>query len=397
MPPAATSTAAGAAKDSGPASASSTTADSKDSRPPKFPTHNTPRVWFLTAASSPIGVALARHLLSHGDFVIAGVAPGHFSNTGDVPSDTAYDEDFATLLSEIAADATRRTHLRVVALNPRSMAQCQSAMAEALVAFERVDILVCCSSFCAVGSVEELAATEASRMAVRDLFEVNFFSAVNIIKAALPSFRAARNGHIIVLTGISGHLGTPGLGLYCASQWAIEGYCDSLAYEVAPFNIRTTIVQPHVEIGVLTNRIVSAPPMACYGAEANGAPLFRDLLSGLLDKLEGRDTEESLAENSEDGRGPSTGDLLHQDRVANVWAPLGKILKERLVAETVHAVAAIGGHDNPPSRHIVGHEGVASVKEKLKTVSEELEDFVEISAAVDIGKDDAPVTVLTAP
>lgn len=56
--------------------------------------------------------------------------------------------------------------------------------------------------------------------------------------------------------------------------------------------------------------------------------------------------------------------------------------------ETVHALTAIGGHENPPARHIVGHEGVASVKEKLKTVSEELEDFVEVSCAVDIFKSD---------
>lgn len=56
--------------------------------------------------------------------------------------------------------------------------------------------------------------------------------------------------------------------------------------------------------------------------------------------------------------------------------------------ETVHALTAIGGHENPPARHIVGYEGVNSVKEKLKTVSEELEDFVEVSCAVDIFKSD---------
>ena len=55
-----------------------------------------------------------------------------------------------------------------------------------------------------------------------------------------------------------------------------------------------------------------------------------------------------------------------------------------LIAETIHALCAIGGHENPPGRHIVGFEGVGSVKEKLKTVSEELEDFVEVSCAVDI-------------
>lgn len=52
--------------------------------------------------------------------------------------------------------------------------------------------------------------------------------------------------------------------------------------------------------------------------------------------------------------------------------------------ETVHAITAIGGHENPPARHIVGSEGAASVREKLKTVSEELEDFIECSCAVDI-------------
>ena len=70
----------------------------------------------------------------------------------------------------------------------------------------------------------------------------------------------------------------------------------------------------------------------------------------------------------------------------------------QLLAETVKALAAIGGHENPPARHIVGHEAVASVKEKLKTVSEELEDFVEVSCAVDLhqqvedqqGRDEKP-------
>jgi hypothetical protein len=50
----------------------------------------------------------------------------------------------------------------------------------------------------------------------------------------------------------------------------------------------------------------------------------------------------------------------------------------------VHALTAIGGHENPPARHIVGCEGAVAVKEKLKTVTEELEDFVEASLAVDI-------------
>lgn len=346
-----------------------TTSDPKPPRSPKFPTHNAPRVWFLTCANSPVGISLTQHLLAHGDHVTAGVQPVEFEKHDDRSA------DFRAFLEEVGQQETWRSRLRVVALDVRIMGQCQSAIAEAVQSFGRVDILFCCTSEAVVGAVEELGQSSRTLTLNRDQFESNFFGPVNIIKAMLPTFRAKKNGHIVILTAITGHLGTPGLGMYCASQWAIEGYCDSLAYEVAPFNIKMTIIQPNMEVNVLTNRITSAPPMAAYSQDMNPAPLSRDILSGLLDRLEG--TSE-----------PTTGDQLHSSEVTSLYPPLSKGMKERLVAETVHAVAAIGGHDNPPARHIVGFEAVASVKEKLKTVSEELEDFVEVSAAADIERDD---------
>lgn len=334
---------------------------------PKFPTHNSPRVWFLTAANSPVGISLSRYLLDHGDYIVAGVLPVEFEKDEDRSA------DFRDFLEEVRRQETWRGRLRVVALDVKIMGQCQSAIAEAVHNFGRIDILFCCSSETVVGTVEELAQNPRTLTLVRDQFETNFFGPVNIIKSILPTFRTKRNGHIIMLSALSGHLGTPGLGLYCSSQWAIEGYCDSLAYEVAPFNIRMTIIQPNIEIAVLTNRITSAPPLPAYAADSNPAPLFRDILSGLLDRLEG--SEE-----------PTIGDQLQSTSINSLYAPLSKGMKEQLVAETVHAVAAIGGHDNPPARHIVGFEGTSSVKEKLKTTSEELEEFVECSAAVDIQK-----------
>ena len=60
--------------------------------------------------------------------------------------------------------------------------------------------------------------------------------------------------------------------------------------------------------------------------------------------------------------------------------------EDALLEETIHALTAIAGSENPPAHHIVGHDGVASVKEKLKTVTQEMEDFVEASSAVDIFK-----------
>ena len=169
----------------------------------------------------------------------------------------------------------------------RMMGQCQAAVAEAVHVFGRVDILLCCTSQAIIGTVEELAASPRIQNLVRDQFETNFFGPMNIMRAALPEMRTRANGHIIVLGGITGHLGTPGLGVYCASNWALEGFCDSIAYEIAPFNVKVTIVQASIEIGILTNKITSAPPLAVYSSDVNNAPLFRGILDGLLNRLPG--------------------------------------------------------------------------------------------------------------
>src|SRR5271155_1402416 len=275
----------------------------------------------------------------------------------------------------------------------RFIGQCQSAVAEAVDAFQRIDILFCCTSQAVIGTVEELAASHRTQTLVRDQFETNFFGPMNVIRAAIPEMRNKTNGHIIVLGGITGHLGTPGLGMYCASQWALEGFCDSIAYEIAPFNIKMTIIQASIEIGILTNKVTSVPPMVEYSPESgNTAPLFRGILNGLLNKLQGIKAEypqlptEDLQSPSSKADRQSGPNLLKRCEVVSLYPPLSQAHVEKLIAETVHCLTAIGGHETPPARHIVGIEGVASVKEKLKTVSEELEDFVESSIAADFDR-----------
>ncbi|CAN9354753.1 unnamed protein product [Alternaria alternata] len=363
-------------------------------RSPHFPPHNAPRVWFITRGASPIAIALARQVLEHGDYVVAGVMPIEFEKR------EGQSEDFRTFLEDVKATDRWREHLRVVGLDSRVVGQCQAAVAEAVEAFGRIDVLLCAASEAVIGSVEELAQTSRTRSLVDEIFEINFFANVNIMKAVLPIMRERKNGHIIVITGITGHLGTPGLGMYCSSQWAVEGYCDSLAYEIAPFNVKMSLVQANMEVNVLTNRITSVPPMSEYLQGENPAPLAREIFSGLLDKLERIDNpaahplfdenatkspgEESIASDMNPDAEPTMGDLLSSDTVTSLYAPLPMRVKSDLIAETVHALTAIGGHDNPPARHIVGSEGVTAVKEKLKTTSEELEDFIEVSGAVDI-------------
>ena len=136
-----------------------------------------------------------------------------------------------------------------------------------------------------------------------------------------------------------------------------------------------TIVQPNTEVNILTNKITSAPLLPQYSAENHPAPLCRNIISSLLHRIES-------GHSVENGEGQL--DKLKSSETSSHLPKLPPKMSESLLAETIHAVIAIAGHANPPARHIVGFEGVASVKEKLKTVSEELEDFVEVSCAADI-------------
>ena len=72
----------------------------------------------------------------------------------------------------------------------------------------------------------------------------NFWGAVRVVNAALPGLRERGGGHIVLMSSIGGILGIPYQAFYSASKFALEGYAESLAYEVAPFNIHVTLVEP---------------------------------------------------------------------------------------------------------------------------------------------------------
>jgi NAD(P)-dependent dehydrogenase (short-subunit alcohol dehydrogenase family) len=316
---------------------------------------------------------LIRLLLAHGDYVAAGLPPHEIE-------DEDRSAEFRELINECKSGRKDREgwkdRIRGIRCDGRVMGQCGAAVAEAVEVFGRIDILLCCTSegslhpslfdsiavidiwIAVVGTVEELFTNAATQNLVRDQFEIIFFSQVNFIKATLPLLREKHT-------------------MYSASTWALEGYCDSLAYEIAPFNIKLTIVQPNKEISVLTNKIIFAPQLPQYESSNNPAPGLRDILTNVVNMHP--ETRINHPQRSK----PSS-----RNKIVSRYPRLPSEARDRLVMETVHALTAIGGHENPPARHIVGYEGVASVKEKLKTVSEELEDFVEVSCAVDIFKSD---------
>lgn len=184
-------------------------------RSPHFPPHNAPRVWFITRGVSPIAIALAKQVLEHGDYVVAGVVPVEFEKS------QGQTEDFKAFLEEVKNTERWRERLRVVGLDARVVGQCQAAVAEAVEAFGRIDVLLCAASegntidpvehlelthvivLAVIGTVEELAQSNRTISLVDEIFEINFFANVNIIKAILPVMRERKNGHMIVITGIS--------------------------------------------------------------------------------------------------------------------------------------------------------------------------------------------------
>jgi hypothetical protein len=153
--------------------------------------------------------------------------------------------------------------------------------------------------------------------------------------------------------------------------------------------VKLTIFQCSIEIGILTNLITSVPPIVpAYSPAVNHAPLFRGILNRLISRLPNQQTGVTENGNQDSGQASSAAEgPFSVPKVFSMYPPLSPAHMEMLVEEAVYAITAIGGHENPPSRHIVGQEGVASVKEKLKTVSEEMEDFIQASFAVDYAAD----------
>ncbi|KAI5302778.1 hypothetical protein KEM56_000365 [Ascosphaera pollenicola] len=353
--------------------------------------HTEGRVWVISAGSSLLGACVTAHALEHGDYVVTGVYTNYASPSATaepfLPSTTAGSKPWGGLedprLPSFIEYLRKKVpfteqdwaeRVREISCNIRRVHDCQALVAGAIEAFGRIDILLCCSSQALVGAVEELAATEVTRKLFRDQFEMNYFGPVNLMRACLPWFRKQRYGHIVSVGGITGHLGTPGLGAYCSAGWALEGYCDTLAYEVAPFNVKVTTVQANLEVGVLTHEIRSVPALPAYHPDVNDAPLFRWIMNSSLSRV--------LSSTTDDDSDPFDG-------VRSTYVPLPDKHIYNLLKETVHALMAIGAHPNPPTRHIVGTDGVVSVKEKLKTATEEFEDFISCSMAVDATKDEA--------
>ncbi len=118
-------------------------------------------------------------------------------------------------------------------------ASVQAGIAGVLAAHGGIDALVAAAGWGLAGAVEQSAIDEAKAQ-----FETNFWGCVRVVKAVLPAMRAGGSGRIVLVSSIGGVIGIPYQAFYSASKFALEGFAEALAYEVEPFGVRVTLVQP---------------------------------------------------------------------------------------------------------------------------------------------------------
>jgi NAD(P)-dependent dehydrogenase (short-subunit alcohol dehydrogenase family) len=181
-------------------------------------TASTQKVWFITGASTGFGRELTQQLLTRGDTVVA---------TARKPEQIAeFQDKYPETALALALDVT----------DPASI---EAAKDAALANFGRVDVLVNNAGYGIAGGIEE--ATEAEFMPV---FETNVFGLIRVTRAFLPHFRKQRSGNIVNLSSIAGLIGGAGWGYYNASKFAVNGFSEALAAEMAPLGVHVTIVEP---------------------------------------------------------------------------------------------------------------------------------------------------------
>lgn len=176
------------------------------------------KVWFITGCSTGFGRELAKAVLERGYRAVV---------TARNPAK----------VEDIVAGYQDRS--LVLQLDVTDPVEVDAAVKSAQKRFDRIDVLVNNAGIGYFGAVEESDEEEVRRM-----FEINFFGLSRMTRAVLPIMRAHRSGHIVNISSIGGLRSFPTLAYYHATKYAVEGFSESLALEVAPLGIKVTIVEP---------------------------------------------------------------------------------------------------------------------------------------------------------
>ncbi|WP_059045965.1 oxidoreductase [Paenibacillus rubinfantis] len=271
------------------------------------------KVWLITGSSRGFGRSLAEAVLANGDRLIA----------------TARKPEQLAALTERYGD-----RVRTVTLDVTNQEQVKAAVESAIQAFGRLDVLVNNAGYGNIASIEETSPED-----FRAQFETNFWGVVYVTKAALPFLREQGSGHILQFSSVGGRIGSPGLGPYQAAKWAVEGFSEVLAKEVAPLGIKVTIIEP-----------------GGFRTDWAGASM-----SHIEPREEYRDTVGLMLERVRQSSGKQKGDPT----------------------KAAQAIIAIVAEKNPPLRLLLGSDAVQMALDADQRRLAETERWAELSVSAD--------------
>jgi NAD(P)-dependent dehydrogenase (short-subunit alcohol dehydrogenase family) len=276
------------------------------------------KVWFVTGAGRGLGIDIAQKALAAGHSVVA---------TGRKPE---------AVLKAIGA----HDKLLTVALDITDTEAAKKAAKAAVDRFGRIDVLMNNAGNFYAGYFENISPAH-----FRAQMETNFFGPVNVTRAILPIMRAQRGGQVITVTSLAGLIGQEFVVAYAASKFALEGWMESLRFDVAPFDIKTMIVEP----GFFRTELLVE----------GSSTIWPDLK---VDDYAERTKQTVTAWSSMNG-------LQGGDPV-------------KLAA----ALVALSDSGELPLRFIAGADAMTAVEGKLKTLQEQINAHRDLSASLMIDK-----------
>jgi NAD(P)-dependent dehydrogenase (short-subunit alcohol dehydrogenase family) len=182
------------------------------------------KVWLITGSGNGLGRVIAEAALAAGDSVVAGARRP---------------EELAPFVAQYG------DRVKPVTLEVRDGSAARAAVQQAVDSFGRLDVLVNNAGYGQFAPFEQMSAQD-----FRGIVDTCFFGVVYMTRAALPVMRRQRSGHIFQVSSVGGRLAVPGNTPYHAAKWAVGGFSDSLAMEVAPFGVKVTTLEPG---GIRTN------------------------------------------------------------------------------------------------------------------------------------------------
>eukprot|EP01133_Synstelium_polycarpum_P005636 gene5636-6505_t len=175
------------------------------------------QVWFVTGASKGIGLTIAKRVLARGDVVCA----------------------TSRSVDQLKAAGLEGVNFLGLKVDLAKVESVEKAVQQCIERYGRLDIVVNNAGYCQSGTVEELSDDE-----LRANMDINFYGAVNVMRAVTPHLRTRRTGHVFNISSICGFYAFDACGAYSASKFAMEGMSEAYASEMRPFGVKVTLVKP---------------------------------------------------------------------------------------------------------------------------------------------------------